>query len=185
MKLVSYDTTSDEHAGTCPSTPGQWELARELVRQLSALGAQNARVDEHCYVYAEIPANCAKSLPVLGLIAHMKKSRPGLLLCALCREPEKDAVVSAFFRHTTTLGVRETPCRRYTLARRELVRQTPLGPVRVKCAEGFGAAREKYEYEDLARLAREQGLSLEAVRQRLASRQELQIEPAADGSCCK
>ena len=127
----------------------------------------------------------AGALDVWTEAAGMKKSRPGLLLCALCREPEKDAVVSAFFRHTTTLGVRETPCRRYTLARRELVRQTPLGPVRVKCAEGFGAAREKYEYEDLARLAREQGLSLEAVRQRLASRQELQIEPAADGSCCK
>jgi len=74
LKLVSYDTTSDEHAGTCPSTQGQWELANELVRQLSALGAQNARVDEHCYVYAEIPANCAKSLPVLGLIAHMDTS---------------------------------------------------------------------------------------------------------------
>jgi tripeptide aminopeptidase len=74
LKLVSYDTTSDEASETCPSTKGQWEIAKELVRQLQDLGAENARVDEHCYVYAELPANCQKKLPVLGLIAHMDTS---------------------------------------------------------------------------------------------------------------
>jgi uncharacterized protein (DUF111 family) len=38
--------------------------------------------------------------------------------------------------------------------------ETEAGPVRVKCAEGFGVRREKPEYEDLTRIARERGISL-------------------------
>ena len=41
---------------------------------------------------------------------------------------------------------------------------TPYGPVRRKISEGCGVTREKYEYEDLARIARENGLSLPEVK---------------------
>jgi uncharacterized protein (DUF111 family) len=44
---------------------------------------------------------------------------------------------------------------------------TAFGPVRVKRAEGYGVSRCKPEYEDLARIARETGLSLDEVRRRL------------------
>ena len=67
-------------------------------------------------------------------------------------------------RHTTTLGIRETRCKRYTLERSLEERETEYGPVRVKRSEGFGVSREKPEYEDLCRIARERGLSLEEVR---------------------
>ena len=102
----------------------------------------------------------AGALDVYTLPIGMKKNRPGTMLCALCRETEREAVVQALFRHTTTLGVRETPHRRYTLARREETVETPFGPVGKKISAGWGISREKYEYEDLARIARAQDISL-------------------------
>ena len=102
----------------------------------------------------------AGALDVYTLPLGMKKNRPGTMLCALCRETDRENVVQALFRHTTTLGVRETLHRRYTLSRREAVVETPFGPVGKKVSTGWGISREKYEYEDLARIAREQGVSL-------------------------
>ena len=94
----------------------------------------------------------------------MKKSRPGVMLTVLCRVSDRDKLVSALFRHTTTLGVRETLCRRSTLTRREETVETALGPVRVKISEGWGVTRRKAEYDDLAAIARREDLPLEAVR---------------------
>jgi uncharacterized protein (TIGR00299 family) protein len=113
----------------------------------------------------------AGALDAYTVPVGMKKSRPGVLLVALCRDADKAALVSALFRHTTTLGVRELPCRRDTLRRAELVRATSFGPIRVKRSEGFGVVREKYEYEDLAKIARERDLSLEEVLRKLGSQE--------------
>ena len=74
LKLVSFDTTSSEESGQHPSTPNQKVLGAELVRQMQELGIQDARMDAFGYVYGTIPANCEKSLPVYGLIAHMDTS---------------------------------------------------------------------------------------------------------------
>ena len=74
LKLVSFDTTSSEESGQYPSTPNQKVLGAELVRQMQELGIQDARMDAFGYVYGTIPANCEKSLPVYGLIAHMDTS---------------------------------------------------------------------------------------------------------------
>ena len=70
LRYVALDTCSDENSKTCPSTAHQFDLARLLEKELREMGASNVRVDEHCYVYAEIPAN-REGLPVIGLIAHM------------------------------------------------------------------------------------------------------------------
>lgn len=94
----------------------------------------------------------------------MKKSRPGIMLTCLCRPEDGEKMARLIFRHTTTLGIRETPCKRYALERSLEERETEYGPVRVKRAEGFGVSREKPEYEDLCKIARERGLSLEEVR---------------------
>ena len=102
----------------------------------------------------------AGALDVYTLPIGMKKNRPGTMLCALCRDGDRAAVLQAMFRHTTTLGVRETPHRRYTLARRAETLETPYGPVGKKISDGFGVHREKLEYEDLARIARDRGVSL-------------------------
>ena len=71
LRYIAYETTSDENSSACPSSPGQWELARALVEELKSLGLEDARVDEHCYVYASLPANCPTDAPALGFIAHM------------------------------------------------------------------------------------------------------------------
>lgn len=91
----------------------------------------------------------------------MKKSRPGLLLSCLCREAQREELLGLIFRHTTTIGVRETMARRYVLRRREETLTTVYGPVRCKISEGFGVERRKAEFEDLARISREKDLSLQ------------------------
>lgn len=69
---VKIDTQSNEHNDTCPSTEGQWTLARKLVEELKQLGMTEAAVDEHGYVMATLPANTGKSgVPVIGFLAHM------------------------------------------------------------------------------------------------------------------
>lgn len=90
----------------------------------------------------------------------MKKSRPGVLITVLCREDQKEVMVRLLLKHTTTLGVREFPCQRYTLNRTVKTVDTPFGPVRKKVSSGYGVLKEKYEYDDLAKIAREQNLSL-------------------------
>ena len=108
------------------------------------------------------------ALDVYTISAGMKKNRPGVLLCCVCREDNRDSLLRLLFKHTTTLGVRECVCNRYRLSREEGIVETEFGPVRVKKSKGWGTERWKAEYEDLARTARENGLSLkeaeEAVR---------------------
>ena len=105
----------------------------------------------------------AGALDVFTTAIGMKKCRPGILLTVLCRESDREKLVQCLFRHTTTLGIRETLCQRHTLTRRTEQVQTPWGPVRRKVSTGEGIHREKYEYEDLARLAKEHGVSLQEV----------------------
>lgn len=100
------------------------------------------------------------ALDVFTTAIGMKKSRPGIMLTILCRPEDKEALLPLIFRHTTTLGVRENRLHRYTLDRRTETVNTPYGPVHQKIATGYGVERKKYEYEDLARLARGHGLSL-------------------------
>ena len=97
----------------------------------------------------------------------MKKSRPGVMLTCMCREEKRSEMLRCIFKHTTTLGVREYGCDRYSLTRSVETVQTRYGPVRVKSAEGFGVKRSKAEYDDLARLARENGLTLAEIRKEL------------------
>jgi tripeptide aminopeptidase len=70
LRYIQMDTASNGESDTCPSTAGQWVLARLLVEELKQIGVADARVDEHGYVYASLPAT-AENLPAIGLIAHM------------------------------------------------------------------------------------------------------------------
>ena len=107
------------------------------------------------------------ALDVYTTAIGMKKSRPGVIFSCLCRRSQRDEMVRAIFKHTTTLGIREYACRRYTLERSFATRETAYGPVRVKRAEGWGVSREKAEYEDLSRIAREKGISLQETAERI------------------
>lgn len=95
------------------------------------------------------------ALDVFTVPVGMKKGRPGVLLEVLCKPDDREKLVRAIFRCTTTLGIRETLCRRYTLSRTIRERETPHGTVREKASTGYGVTRSKPEYEDLARIAHE------------------------------
>lgn len=109
----------------------------------------------------------AGALDVTTAPIGMKKNRPGVQLTCLCRLEDREKLVSVLFAHTTTLGVRESLCTRYTLARSQRTVETEHGPVRVKEARGWGVTREKPEYEDVANIAREQCLTLDQVKELL------------------
>lgn len=103
------------------------------------------------------------ALEAFTLPAGMKKNRPGTLLQVLCRPEDREAVARLLFRHTTTIGVRQSLQQRYTLRRTVSEVETPWGTVRRKDAEGYGVRRSKYEYDDLTRIAARQDWPLEQV----------------------
>ena len=105
----------------------------------------------------------AGDLDVYTVPIGMKKSRPGILLCVMCKDSDKDNVLRLMFEHTSTLGIRENRSKRYTLTRTISTIDTPVGAVRKKHSEGYGVIRNKYEYEDIARIAKERGINLKEV----------------------
>jgi tripeptide aminopeptidase len=74
LRYVVIDTQSDPGSPTCPSTEKQKDLGRLLVSELQAMGVADAHLDEHGYVYATIPANTAKQVPVICFCSHMDTS---------------------------------------------------------------------------------------------------------------
>ena len=109
----------------------------------------------------------AGALDVSTIAVGMKKNRPGVMLLCMCRVEDREKMLSLLFAHTTTLGVRERLCNRYTLSRSQRTVETEYGPVRVKESTGWGVVREKPEYEDLAKIAREQNMTLDQVKRLL------------------
>lgn len=107
------------------------------------------------------------ALDVYVTPVHMKKNRPGYVFTCMCRMSDKEKMTRLMFRHLPTLGIRETFCRRHALRRKVEMIHTSFGDVRIKVSEGYGIRREKIEYEDLARIATENGLSIEEVRNRI------------------
>lgn len=109
----------------------------------------------------------AGALDVYTAPIQMKKNRPGVLLSCLCRPEDRDTMVSLIFRHTTTLGIRETEHRRNTLTRRTEIRETAFGPIPYKISSGYGVTRSKPEYDTLKQLAQDNNLSLSQLRDKI------------------
>ena len=122
--------------------------------------------------FAEEQLFAAGALEVYTVPAQMKKSRPGTLLSVMCHEKNKEQIIRLIFRHTTTIGVRENISRRHILSRSIETLATEYGNVRKKVSVGYGVTREKYEFEDLARIAREQNMSLAEVSERIAEQEK-------------
>jgi tripeptide aminopeptidase len=74
LRYVVIDTQSDPASPTCPSTEKQKDLGRLLASELQAIGLRDAHLDQHGYVYATIPANTAKRVPVICFCSHMDTS---------------------------------------------------------------------------------------------------------------
>lgn len=124
----------------------------------------------------------------------MKKGRPGVLVTVLCKDPDQKQMTRLILQHTTTLGVRSAIKKRWVLSRTESETVIPddmlaniTAPnmtagsktqelkttgndctIHSKTSTGFGITRNKYEHDDLEKIARTYGLTLAQVRALLA-----------------
>jgi len=74
LRYVVIDTQSDPASPTCPSTEKQKNLGRLLAAELQEMGLRDAHLDDFGYVYATIPANTDKPVPVICFCSHMDTS---------------------------------------------------------------------------------------------------------------
>lgn len=74
LRYVTIDTQSDPESPSSPSTEKQKDLGRVLAVELKAMGLTDAHLDDYGYVYATIPANTDKKVPVICFCSHMDTS---------------------------------------------------------------------------------------------------------------
>src|SRR5688500_10267447 len=74
LRYVQIDTQSDPESKSQPSTAKQLDLGRVLVKELLEMGITDAHLDDYGYVYATVPTNTDKKVPVICLCSHMDTS---------------------------------------------------------------------------------------------------------------
>ena len=97
----------------------------------------------------------------------MKKGRPAYMISCLVDASEKDKYIDLILKHTSSLGVRIFPCQRVSLNRDIQLVETELGNIRQKHAFNDEISRHKWEFEDIADIARKLDFSLETVISKL------------------
>lgn len=117
------------------------------------------------YAYDVLFQNGA--LDVYVTPVHMKKNRPGYVFTCMCKTSDKDKMIQLMFQHLTTLGIRESACIRHALQRRIEEIHTEFGIVHNKISTGYHTKKEKLEFEDLAKIAKDNDLSIEEVKERI------------------
>lgn len=150
-------------AGESPADGGDGTIV-EALRELHC-NVDDMTAEEIGFAMDVLLENGA--LDVYAVPVTMKKTRPAVKICCLCGQKESGPLRRLMFRHTTTLGVREFECRRYSLPRRFERRETPWGAVDVKVSEGAGVVREKAEFDQIAKIAKEKEISLFDVKKEL------------------
>jgi tripeptide aminopeptidase len=71
MRYVQVDTQSNPQSNQSPSTEKQKKLSKLLVEELLAMGISDATLDEFGYIYATIPSNTDKKVPVICFCSHV------------------------------------------------------------------------------------------------------------------
>ena len=143
---------------------GEGEDESEQIIEL-ACNIDDMTAEELAFAQEQLFA--AGALDVYFTNIGMKKSRPGVMLTCMCRTEQRDEMLACMFRHTTSLGIREYVCSRYTLSREFVTKETPYGAIHLKRSFGYGTVHEKPEYEDMKKIAEEQNLSLREVKKLL------------------
>ena len=120
--------------------------------------------EELAFAVEQLMAAGARDVQIMPIV--MKKGRPAHLLTVMCADDaeEKERFARLVFRYTTTIGIREVISERWVLDREAGTADTPFGPVRYKKVSGYGAERVKAEYDDLARIASEEDISIAEAR---------------------
>lgn len=73
-RLVRYakiDTQSDFESTQCPTTSGQWDLLHMLQQELTDIGLEEITLDDNGYLFATLPSNTNRAVPVIGFLAHV------------------------------------------------------------------------------------------------------------------
>ncbi|MCL2294128.1 MAG: nickel pincer cofactor biosynthesis protein LarC [Spirochaetes bacterium] len=109
----------------------------------------------------------AGALDVFFIATGMKKNRPGVLLTCICDVQKADTFAELMLKFTTTFGVRKIVLDRYMLERKVKTAETPFGKVRVKTGTGYGTAKSKLEYDDVAALAKEHNIPIHEMERKL------------------
>lgn len=143
---------------------GETDSSKDIMYEL------NCNVDDMTAEQIGYALECffkAGAVEAFTIPINMKKSRPGTLICVICSEEKKDALTQAIFKYTSTAGIRETKVHRSILKRRIVEEETAYGTIRRKEYSGYGVNRSKYEYDDLARIASEQQISISELLKNL------------------
>ncbi len=111
--------------------------------------------------YAADKLMSAAALDVWITAAVGKKGRPMQLLSVLCTEANKENIVKTMFKHTTTIGVRYSVCKRDVLTRDFFTKDTEYGEIRYKKT---GHNRCKPEFEDIKKIAEEKDVSILEIK---------------------
>ncbi len=106
----------------------------------------------------------AGALDVFFTPVYMKKNRPGYILTVLCRSEDEEKMCGLFFKHTSTWGIRRRDVERRYMETHFETRDIGGETVRYKVGEGYGVTKSKPEYEDIARIATGQGVSLREMK---------------------
>ena len=114
--------------------------------------------------FAEEMLFSAGARDVFTVPIYMKKNRPAVILTCLCVERDKNKIVETIFKHTSTIGIRESVMNRYVLNRKIEEKHTKLGTIQVKKSFGYGCEKEKVEYSTLSELALKNNMSISQVK---------------------
>ena len=152
--------------GAAAATSGAQNGAEQQTLLLQQAQIDDASAEDLAFLAEALRQ--AGALEVFSQSIAMKKGRSGTLLSALAEPATAEALRAVWWRHSTSLGLREQLQQRWRLPRRIVQLQTPLGPVRLKQAlRPDGSWRGKPEHDDLIELAQRHQLSIEAVRQQV------------------
>ena len=179
----SFAENQPEQPACSPATPAPEEAAiTETICELSC-NVDDMTGEDIAFAIETFLQNGA--LDAFTVPCTMKKGRPGVLVTVLCKDPDQKQMTKLILQHTTTLGVRSAIKKRWVLSRTESETVIPddmlanvTAPnikttgndctIRSKTSTGFGITRNKYEHDDLEKIARTYGLTLAQVRALLA-----------------
>jgi uncharacterized protein (TIGR00299 family) protein len=113
-----------------------------------------------------------KALDVYTTAIQMKKNRPGILLTCLCDIKQANFFAELILKHTSTLGVRVSICKRYSLDRKIMPVSTSYGNINVKIARNQNIKKTKIEYDDIEKIAKLKNTSFEEALEILKNQNE-------------
>ena len=140
---------------TLPPSPNSWVTEELIVMQTNVDDMTGEALG---FLMEELLAHGARDVTFTP--CTMKKSRPGVVVEVLTDTEHLDLMRRMVFRHSTTLGFRESRVNRVSLPRQETSWTGKWGQARLKTAHLDDSVKSKWEYEDRARVAREQNISL-------------------------